>query len=167
LFPRFIIYNQCKDIGLKPEYLAYNTKQILDLSGSILLSEIPNYIQEKTNEMRKLEEDIKRLEGEELEALATLATALDENKVHLADLEQFSELKVELDKLGISTADIRRITGIIQGMQKSGYNLDNIKQLVSDWTILAQLEKNIKDLINIRTFKRIVTVWRNSHPLID
>jgi hypothetical protein len=121
------------------------------LSGSILLSEIPNYIQEKTNEMRKLEEDIKRLEGEELEALATLSTALDENKVHLADLEQFSELKVELDKLGISTADIRRITGIIQGMQKSGYNLDNIKQLVSDWTILAQLEKNIKDLTDKHT----------------
>jgi hypothetical protein len=43
-------YNQCMEIGLKPGYIAHNTKQILDLSGSIPLSEIPNYIQEKTNE---------------------------------------------------------------------------------------------------------------------
>jgi DNA-binding transcriptional MerR regulator len=107
------------------------------LSRSIPLSEIPNYIHEKTNQSRKLEENIKRLQGQELEALATLATALDENKVYLADLEQFSKLKVELDKLGISTEDIRRTTGIIKGVQKSGYNLDNVKQLVSDWTSSA------------------------------
>lgn len=49
------IYSQCKDIGLKPEYIAYNTKQIVDLSGSIPISEISNYIQEKTS----LEERLK------------------------------------------------------------------------------------------------------------
>jgi hypothetical protein len=90
------------DIGVKPEYIASNTKQILDLSGSIPISEIPNYIQEKTNERQKLEEDIKKLGGEKLEAQVALAIALDENKVYLAQLEQFSPLKVELDKLGIS-----------------------------------------------------------------
>jgi hypothetical protein len=37
-------YNQCKSVGLQPEYIAYNTKQILDLSGSIPLSQIPDYI---------------------------------------------------------------------------------------------------------------------------
>ncbi len=49
------IYNHSKNIGLQPEYIAYNTKQILDLAGSIPLSQIPSYIQEKTNEKRKLE----------------------------------------------------------------------------------------------------------------
>jgi hypothetical protein len=34
------IYNQCKDIDLKPEYIAYNVKQILDLSGSMQISDI-------------------------------------------------------------------------------------------------------------------------------
>jgi DNA-binding transcriptional MerR regulator len=152
------IYNQCKDIGLKPEYIAYNTKQILDLSGSIPLSEIPNYIQEKTSQRRELEQAIKRLEehikklvGEELEARTELMVALDENKVYLTELAQFSKLKVELDKLGISTDDIPRTTEIIQGLQKSGYNLDSIKQLVSDWTIRAHLEKNIKDLTDKQT----------------
>jgi hypothetical protein len=40
------IYNQCKDSGLKPEHIANNVKQILDLSRSVRVSEIPNYIQE-------------------------------------------------------------------------------------------------------------------------
>jgi hypothetical protein len=34
------IYNQCKDIDLKPEHIAYNVKQILDLSGSMQISDI-------------------------------------------------------------------------------------------------------------------------------
>src|ERR1700747_2896768 len=55
------IFNHCKDIGLRPEHIAYNTKQILDLSGSIPLSQIPDYIQEKTIEKRKLEETIGKL----------------------------------------------------------------------------------------------------------
>jgi DNA-binding transcriptional MerR regulator len=77
-------------------------------------------------------------------------TVLDENKVHLPELEQFSKLKVELKKLGISSEDIPRTIGIIQGLQKSGYNLDTIKQLVSNWeascSIQAKLESNIEEL---------------------
>jgi hypothetical protein len=58
----------CKDIGLKPEDIVHTAKQIVDLSGSIPISEIPSYIQEKTKERQKLEEDIKKLEGQEFEA---------------------------------------------------------------------------------------------------
>jgi hypothetical protein len=93
------IYNQCKDIGLKPEDIVYNAKQIVDLSGSIQISDIPSYIQEKTKERQKLEEDIKKLEGEEFEAEVELMMALDDNKVCLAEVEQFVKLKVELAKL--------------------------------------------------------------------
>jgi hypothetical protein len=120
-------YNQCMEVGLKPEYIASNTKQILDLSGSMPVSEIPNYIQEATNQKQKLEEDIKKLEGEKLEAQVALAVALDENKVYLGELEQFSPLKVELDKLGISVVeDIPRAVRIIQSVRKIGYRCANI-----------------------------------------
>ena len=144
------IYNQCKDIGLQPECIAYNTKQILDLSGSMPLSEIPNYIQEKTKEKRKLEEDIEKLKTKELDARTELALALDKKKVTLAELEQFSPLKIELDKFGIFVDDIPRTISIIQGVQKSGYNVDTIRQVLSDWeascAIRAYLEKKIEDL---------------------
>jgi chromosome segregation ATPase len=122
---------------------------MVDLSGSVPISEIPNYIQEKNNERQKLEEDIKKLTGEQLEAKVALAMALDENKVSLAELEQFSPLKVELDKLGISVVeDIPRAISIIHGVRKSGYSIDTIRQLLSAWEassdILAHLDKNIK-----------------------
>jgi DNA-binding transcriptional MerR regulator len=76
--------------------------------------------------------------------------ALDENKVSLAELEQFSPLKVELDKLGISVVEhIPRAISIIQGVRKSGYSIDTIRQILSAWEassdILAHLDKNIKE----------------------
>lgn len=151
-FENFVsqIYNECEDIALQPECIAYNTKQILDLSASIPLSQIPDYIQEKTKERRKLEEDIEKLKTKELDARTELAVALDEKKVTLAELEQFSPIKAELDKLGIFVEDIPRTTSIIQAVQKSGYNIYAIKQVLSGWeasrVILAQLEKNIEEL---------------------
>jgi hypothetical protein len=51
-------------------------KQILDLAGSIPLSQISNYIQEKTSEKRKLEENITKLGQEDLESRATLMLTL-------------------------------------------------------------------------------------------
>ena len=123
-FGHFIseVYNKCKDIGLQPEFIANNIKQILDLAGAIPLSEIPEYIQKKTSEKQKLEEDIKKLEDIQLDAETTLALALDENKVYLSELDGFSNLKLELDKHGISVEDVQRTIKIIQGVQKSGYN---------------------------------------------
>ena len=144
------IYNHCKNIGMQPEYIAYNTKQILDLAGSIPLSQIPDYIQEKTNEKRKLEENITRLGNEELEAKASLHQALSENKVYLAELGQFSDLKVELNKLGISVQDVQHVARIIQGVRQLGYSVDNIVRVVSKLeassAIQAELEKRIRDL---------------------
>jgi hypothetical protein len=144
------IYNHCKNIGLKPEYIAYNTKQILDLSGFIQLSQVPGYIQEKTNEKRKLEENITRLGNEELEAKASLCRSLNEKKVSLAELEQFSDLKVELNKLGIPVEDVQHFVRIIHGVQQLGYSVDSIVRTVSNLeassAIQAELEKNIKAL---------------------
>ena len=144
------IYNHSKDIGLQPEYIAYNTKQILDLIGSIPLSQIPSYIQEKNNEKRKLEENITRLGDEELAAKAGLHQALNEKKVYLAELEQFSSLKIELDKLGISLEDVQHFVRTIQGVRQLGYSVDSIARVVSNLEgssrILAEIDNNIKDL---------------------
>jgi len=143
------IYNHSKNIGLQPEYIAYNTKQILDLTGSIPLSQIPSYIQEKANEKRKLEENITRLGNEELDAKAALHQALNEKKVSLAELEQFSNLKIELDKLGISLADVQHFVRTIQGVRQLGYSVDSIARIVSNleasFRILAELDNSIKE----------------------
>jgi DNA repair exonuclease SbcCD ATPase subunit len=143
-------YNQCGEIGLQPKHIAYNTKQILDLAGSMPLSQIHDYIQEKTTEKRKLEEDISKIAQEQLQAKATLEEALHKKKSTLVQLEQFSDLKVELDKLHISVQDIPRTVALFQGLRRNGYNVDTLALLVSNWeasgAMQAELEKRIADL---------------------
>jgi hypothetical protein len=151
-FSHFIseVYNKSKNIGLQPEYIANNIKQILDLAGTIPLSEIPEYIQKKTSEKKNLEEDIKKLEDKLLDARITLALALDQNKVLLTELEEFSNLKAQLDKHGIPVEDVQRTIKIIQGVQKNGYNVQTITGKLSDWevwsAIQAKLQKSNEDL---------------------
>lgn len=143
-------YNQCGEIGLQPKHIAYNTKQILDLAGPMPLSQIPDYMQEKTTEKRKLEEDISKIAQEQLQAKATLEGALHKKNSTLVQLEQFSELKVELDKLHIPVEDIPRTVALIQGLRRNGYNVDTLALLVSNWeasgAMQAELEKRIADL---------------------
>jgi hypothetical protein len=46
------IYQQCSEIGLRPQKVAENVKQLLMLSESIPLWQIPQYIADKTSETR-------------------------------------------------------------------------------------------------------------------
>src|SRR5215213_10465573 len=55
------IYNKCKYYGLTPDKLVTLAMQILDLLETIPLSEIPNYVEEKSKDKQKLEEEIKNL----------------------------------------------------------------------------------------------------------
>ena len=66
----------------------------------------------------------------------------------LAELEQFSNFKVELEKLG---EDIRRTVRIIQGLQKSGYNIETITQLLSGWETSIAIRNDLKKKIDSLT----------------
>ena len=139
---RILVCNQSISLTTRNKYSTY-----LDLSR---FHRLPDYIQEKTNERRKLEENITRLGDEELGAKASLHQALNEKKVSLAELEQFSDLKIELNKLGISLEDVQHFVRTIQGVRQLGYSVDNIVRVVSNLeassAIQAELEKNIRDL---------------------
>jgi hypothetical protein len=126
---------------------------MLDLAGSIPLSQIPDYIQEKIMEKRKLDEDIAKLADEQLQAKATLQQALHEKKVSLAELAQFSNLKAELDKLHISVEDIRRTVGIIR-VRGHGYNVDTITLLVSNWEASAAMQAELEKSVNSLTITK-------------
>jgi phosphoglycolate phosphatase-like HAD superfamily hydrolase len=149
------IYNRCKDIGLQPEFIAYNAKQILDLSESIPISQIPDYILEKTNEKQKLEETIKKLGLDQLEAEASLQQVLNEKKISLAELEEFSALKTEFKKFRIDVEDVQHTIKVIEGVQKLGHNINNIVIAVSNWetsgAIQAELEKSIGELTVVKS----------------
>ena len=56
------IYNRCKDLGLTPENIASQLRDLLEFStsGVIPFSQIPNYVKQKVDEKEKLEKEVKR-----------------------------------------------------------------------------------------------------------
>jgi hypothetical protein len=63
-FESFIldVYNRCKDIGLSPENISFYLQDLIEFSRTILpLSKIPEYIKEKTDEKRKLQQEIENI----------------------------------------------------------------------------------------------------------
>ena len=55
------IYNHCKNVGIRPENIASNLKDLVELSttDAIPFSQIPNHIKQKTEEKEKLEKEVK------------------------------------------------------------------------------------------------------------
>jgi len=65
-FDSFIVdvYNRCKDIGLSPQNIAFHLADLLELSNTVPLSKIPDYVKEKRTEKGKLEEEIEKIKAE-------------------------------------------------------------------------------------------------------
>jgi hypothetical protein len=150
---RFFIsdtYDHSKNIGLQPDKIAAIAKQILDLAESIPLSAIPDYIQEKTVEKRKLQEEITKLGDEELAARAKLEEVMKRTAISTADLKQFSDLKIELNKLGISLDDIPYFVKTMKGVKQLNYDVDFITTNLTNFNAFcamqAELEKSVKSL---------------------
>jgi DNA-binding transcriptional MerR regulator len=85
---------------------AHGVKQLLGLCGSMPLSQIPEYLQEKTREKRELEEDIERLRIQEIEAKTELQKAMNDKTESLDELQRFRDTKNELGKIGIPVDNI-------------------------------------------------------------
>ena len=72
------LYQRCLGLGLDPQRIADYAKQLVELSESIPLSDIPQYIADKTTEKRELEEDIRRLYEQQSQARSSLEIALNQ-----------------------------------------------------------------------------------------
>ena len=73
------IYQHCTEIGLRPQKVAENVKQLLELSETIPLWQVPQYISDKTSEKRELVEDILGLKGREYQARCNFELSSDDD----------------------------------------------------------------------------------------
>ncbi len=80
------IYQRCKEIGLDPHKVADNVKQLLELSESIPLWQIPEYLSDKRREKANLEEYIRCLLEEESQARRNLERAMKDKELSLKQL---------------------------------------------------------------------------------
>jgi hypothetical protein len=150
-FESFIskLYERCMKVsGLTADQIGSYLKDLVEFSekedndgNPIKLSEIPQYIERRKNEMRILKEEIQSLKNEKevSEEEASLAhelrdEALKDEKVTVSELGEYSRFKTELGKYGLSAVDdTRKFVRVIYGIkQQNEYDVGKILSEYSD-----------------------------------
>src|ERR1041385_3221967 len=138
------VYNNCIDLGLSPEDVASHIKDLLEFSkntnnNAVPLSQISDFIQQKTNEKKKLEEEIqilkdeiKTLNEEKLDSEHRRASALYEEHMTAVELKSHSDLKEKLGQYGIPIDDISKFAKVIHGISQKGYDVGKVIEEFSE-----------------------------------
>ncbi len=159
-FESFIsdIYAKCKKLDLQPDNIAYYIDELLKFSKDIPVSQIPDYIKQKTDYKNKLEKEIegledriKQLEQEKSDAEELRNAALENESMTTSELKWNSHLKIEFKKYGIPIEDVRLFAKAIHGLRQYGYDV-------------AKITSEFSDLENL---KNQIQLARNSIPAIE
>jgi hypothetical protein len=142
------IYDNCKKLNLSPNKIAYYLDELLKFSRDIPLSQIPDYIKQRTNEkntlekeMERLQEKIKQLEEERLVAEELRETSLENERMTSSEIKWYSDLKTELKKYRIPTEDLSLFAKAVHGITQYGYDVNKIIAEFSELDFLRrQLE---------------------------
>ena len=143
-----IIYLRCKEIGLDPQKFSSLAKQLLDLTNSVPIVQIPQYLEDKQREKSQLEQDIGVLREQEAKAKFDLELALNEQQITTSQLSIFSEQRTRLEAAGVSVGDLELFTRCIEGAKKLGFDIKRLTMLLSDFdfsrAMQVELEKSIE-----------------------
>ena len=150
-FESFIanIYEKCKKLDLQPDKIAYYIDELLKFSKDIPLSQIPDYIKQKTDYKNKLEKDIeglqnriKQLEQERLDAEELRNLSLANERMTASELKWNSDLKIELkNKYGIPIENVSLFAKAIHGLGQYRHDVDKI---ISEFSDLENLKNQFQ-----------------------
>jgi hypothetical protein len=151
------IYDCCKKMDLQPDKVAYLLKQLLDLSESVPLPQISEFLEQQMGRKRKLEQEIENLELKILDAKSRLDMVLNEEATTRDELNQFSSLKAVMLKNGVPMPDNSRFVGAVVGARQFGFDprvivekLSNVEKMETDQKALDEkvefLEKKSQGL---------------------
>jgi hypothetical protein len=140
----------CIDLGLSSENVALHIKDLVEFSKTngnnnsnnivvVPLSQISDFIQQKKDEKKKLEEkiqvlnsQIKILNEEKSNSEHRRESALREELLTAAELNWYSDLKIEFSRYGVPIYDIPKLAKLVRGISQKGYDVDKAIQEFSD-----------------------------------
>lgn len=156
-FESFIldVYNRCKVIGLSPENISFYLQDLIEFSTTVLpLSKIEDYIVEKIDDKRKLEQEIEKLtvqketlQQEKSDAESIRDMALQEEKMTSSGLKWYSDLRTELRKYSIPIDDISKFGKIVDNIREYGYDVDKVIKEFSDLEVLRSSRDTIQQIV--------------------
>jgi hypothetical protein len=129
------VYNNCIDLGVSPDNVALHIKDLIEFSktgnsnyNNIPLSQISEFIQQKADEKKKLEDEIQTLKGqikildeEKSNSEHRRAQAVYEEHLTNGDLKSYSDLKQELGRYGVPIYDIPKFAKVIRATSQKNY----------------------------------------------
>jgi hypothetical protein len=159
------IYNKCKYYGLMPDKLVILAMQILDLLESMPLSQIPNYVEEKSKDKQKLEEEIKNLLGRKSSAQLEYEEALRKKKITIDMLQEFTHMQDTLIEYDLSTEDIPNLVNALKNAQQLGYDANSIADKISTIESLEEREKELNN--NLMMLQDELCMLKHAISLLD
>jgi hypothetical protein len=147
------LYERCMKVnGLAPDKIGSYLEDLVEFSdedyngGNIpKLIELPQYIEQKKIENRKLKKDIqnsqkqKKISEEEASYANELRdAALENEKTTVTELREYSNFKAELRRSGLSSSivnDPRKLVQVIYGIKQHGYDVEKVLSEYSDLQI--------------------------------
>lgn len=143
------VYNRCKDLGLSPENISSHMEDLLDFSrGAVVrLPNMADYIEEKTDQKKKLEEEIGKLKSqkeilleEKRDVESSRDTTLQQARMTTSELNWYRDLKAELKKYSIPIEDISKFAKIVHNLRGYGYDGEKV---LEEFAELQFLRSNI------------------------
>lgn len=144
-FEEFIsdTYKFLKELGADPKRMAYCVKQMQDLTGTITIAQIPQYISELDAQKTQTLENIDELKTTELDMKARVDMLKKEAKDLGEQLQQFAGIKSELKKYGLEIDNIESFGQTVKVAHELGYDAHLIGSKLRYWN---DLEKTHTDL---------------------
>ena len=156
-FESFIldVYNRCNDIGLSSENISVYLQDLIEFSRDVLpLSKIEDYIKEKAEDKRKLEQGIEKLkvqtetlQQEKSDAESLRDTALQEERLTSSGLKWYSDLRAELKKYSIPVEDISKFGKIVDNIAGYGYDVNKVTKEFSDLEGLRSVRDTLQQIV--------------------
>lgn len=173
-FESFIlnVYNRCKDMGFSPESISSYIRDLVEFStNGVPASKIADYLNEKRDEKRRLEEEIQRLnmqisalKQEEKNCQTNRDKALREKETAIEVLNWYSTLRQELTKYSIPIEDVSEFARLLNNIRRhSRYDVD---QVINEFWSLEMLRSNRialqKDAASLKNRVEILEAQRSA-----
>ena len=138
------IYKRSVELGLTPQSIASYLRDLLEFSNTLVLSQIPAYLEQKKQEKDQLEKKIQDLYVEtsmlqrqksDCERLSN--AAMEDYNTTTQQLRWYSRLKEELAKYGIPVDAISHLAKVVDGARALGYDPVKIMNEISNLRLVS------------------------------
>jgi hypothetical protein len=150
------IYKRSVELGLTPQSIASYLRDLLEFSNTLVLSQIPAYLEQKKQEkdqlekkVQELKDDTELLQLEKSDSQNLLQIAKADYNTTTQQLEWYSALKEELAKYGIPVDDISHLARVVDGVRALGYEPVKITNEISNLEAVRSQYKSYQSWIPI------------------